>query len=139
MQWNTAANAGFCPPTVAPWLPIADDYRTYNVEAEQHDPRSFLSLTRSLLEQRRKLTTLTLGSYRSLELENEVCIAYLRQYENQSSLIALNISAHEQMIALSQLGQGRIILSTYMDREDTLDLSTIHLRPNEGLLIEIEQ
>lgn len=137
MQWNTAANAGFCPPDVTPWLPIADDYRTCNVEAEQHDSCSFLSLTRSLLEQRRKLTALTLGSYRSLELENEMCIAYLRQYENQSYLVALNISAHDQMIALPQLGQGRIILSTHMDREDNLDLSTIHLRANEGLLIEI--
>jgi alpha-glucosidase len=33
MQWNALANAGFTDPEVQPWLPIADDYQTYYVEA----------------------------------------------------------------------------------------------------------
>jgi len=53
MQWNALANAGFTAPNVKPWLPVADDYQTYNVEAEQHDPRSMLMLVHALLERRR--------------------------------------------------------------------------------------
>lgn len=137
MQWNTEANAGFCPPHVTPWLPISADYRTCNVASEQQDPRSFLMMTRTLLEQRRRLPALALGSYQSIDQENETCIVYLRQYEQQSCLVALNISEQEQIINVPNVGQGHIILSTHMDREGALNLATLHLRPHEGLLITI--
>jgi alpha-glucosidase len=53
MQWDESANAGFCPAEVRPWLPVADDYQTFNVTTEQHDPHSMLSLTHTLLQLRR--------------------------------------------------------------------------------------
>src|SRR5262249_30244917 len=31
MQWDGGPNAGFCPPGVEPWLPVAPDYRERNV------------------------------------------------------------------------------------------------------------
>ncbi len=136
MQWDCSPNAGFCPPSVTPWLPLADDYQAYNVASEQKDPRSFLTLTRTLLTLRRSLSALTLGSYRSFDQDNAACFAYLRQHNEQRYLVVLNISAGEQVVKLPELGQGRIALSTYMDREGTIDLSSIHLRANEGYLIE---
>ena len=137
MQWDDSVNAGFCSAGVKPWLPVADDYKTFNVAAEQHDPRSFLMLTRALLGFRRSHSALTLGAYQSVEQENAACFVYLRQHHEQHYLIILNFSPQEQVVSLPGQDQGHIILSTHMDRGGYLDLSAAHLRGNEGLLIEI--
>lgn len=47
MQWDSSPNAGFCSPTVKPWLPIADDYKQVNVAAQRDDRHSMLSLMHS--------------------------------------------------------------------------------------------
>ena len=138
MQWNTSANAGFCSDGVKSWLPVANDYQTYNVENEQKDPRSFLILVRTLLNLRRSHPALTLGSYQTVQQENTSCFVYQRQYEGQRCLIILNFSVHDQSVVLSAQGQGRILLSTYVDSEGLLSLSEVHLRGNEGLLIELD-
>ncbi len=138
MQWDGSANAGFCPAGVRPWLPVANDYQTFNVAAEQHDPRSFLMLTRALLDVRRSHSALTLGSYQSVEQENATCFVYLRQYVNQRCLVALNFSTQDQVVTLPEQGRGRVLLSTHLDREERIPLAEIHLRGNEGLLIEVE-
>jgi alpha-glucosidase len=138
MQWDGSANAGFCPAGVRPWLPIASDYQTFNVAAEQHDPRSSLMLTRALLDVRRSHPALTLGSYRSIEQESATCFVYLRQHSDQRCLMALNFSAHDQVVRLPEQGQGRVLLSTHLDCEGLIPLSEVHLRGNEGLLLEVE-
>jgi alpha-glucosidase len=138
MQWDGSVNAGFCPAGVKSWLPIANDYQTYNVAAEQHDPRSFLMLTRTLLNVRRSHSALTLGSYQSVEQENATCYVYQRCYANQCCLVALNFSVHDQVVTLPGQGQGRILLSTHVDVEGPIPLAEVHLRGNEGLLIEVE-
>jgi alpha-glucosidase len=135
MQWDESANAGFCPAGVTPWLPVANDFQTYNVAVEQHEPRSFLMLTRTLLELRRTRLALTAGSYQSIEQENATCFVYQRQSHDQRYVVALNFSAQDQVVTLPWQGQGYIVLSTSMDREGPLNLSTVHLRGNEGLLI----
>ena len=137
MQWDSSAHAGFCAAEVTPWLPIADDYQIYNVAEEQHDPRSLLMLTRRLLELRRAIPALTLGSYQSIEQENVNCFVYLRQHDDQRYMIVLNFSDQEQVLALSGHTNGEIVLSTFMDREGFVDLSEIHLRSNEGMLINV--
>jgi alpha-glucosidase len=136
MQWNTSKNAGFCPSDVSPWLPVAADYQTYNVATEQQDPHSFLMLTHALLDLRRKQPALTIGSYQSIDQENDTCFVYSRQHNEQRYLVALNFSAQQQSVKLPGQGQGHIVLSTYMDRQGPLDLSEFRLRGNEGYLID---
>ena len=143
MQWDGSANAGFCAPEVTPWLPVAHDYQNYNVAEEQRDPRSFLMLTHRLLELRKAIPALTIGSYQSVDQENDACFVYLRQHDNQRCLVALNFSTQDHGLTLHGLtlpeqGQGRVLLSTYVDREGFIPLSEVHLRGNEGLLIEVE-
>ena len=137
MQWNSSANAGFCPGGVRPWLPVSNDYQTFNVEVEQQNPRSFLVLIRTLLELRRSHPALTIGSYQTVEQENASCFVYLRQHEGQRYLIALNFSAQDQSVTLPEQSHGRVLLSTHMDSEGTISLSEIHLRGNEGILVEV--
>jgi alpha-glucosidase len=138
MQWDGNVNAGFCPAGVKPWLPVAIDYQTVNVAAEQEDPHSFLTLTRALLALRRSHAALTLGSYQSVEQESSTCFVYQRQYADQRCLVALNFSAQEQIVSLPGQGQGRVLLSTHLDREGLVPFSQMHLRGNEGLLLEVE-
>jgi alpha-glucosidase len=138
MQWDDSPNAGFCSSEVKPWLPVASDYQTFNVAAEQHDPRSFLLLVRALLDIRRSHDALTLGSYQSVEQGNAACFVYLRQYANQHCLVALNFSTQDQVVTLPEQGQGRVLLSTHENRAELIPLAEIHLRANEGLLIEVE-
>ncbi len=137
MQWDRSANAGFCPPDVTPWLPIASDYQVYNLAAEQNDEHSFLTLVRSLLELRRSSPALMLGSYRSLDQETDACFVYLREQDEQRYLVALNISSQEQVVRLPGVGQGRILISTHLDREGSVDVAEFHLRADEGYVIEI--
>ena len=66
MQWDSSPNAGFCLPEVQPWLPVAEDYQTYNVAVEQQEMHSFLTLVRALLALRRSSPALSVGFQRSL-------------------------------------------------------------------------
>jgi len=93
MQWDGSANAGFSPAGIKPWLPVANDYQTCNVAAEQQDPGSFLMLTRALLAFRRSHAALTRGSYQSVEQQSATCFVYLRQHADQRCLVALNFSS----------------------------------------------
>src|SRR5206468_5265183 len=115
-----------------------NDYQTYNVATEQQNPRSFLMLTRALFDVRRSHAALTLGSYQSLTQESATCFVYQRQHADQRCLVALNFSVQEQVVTLPEQGQGRVLLSTHLDREGLIPLSEVHLRGNEGLLIEEE-
>jgi alpha-glucosidase len=137
MQWDSSPNAGFCPPEVKPWLPVAEDYQTYNVAVEQHDPRSFLTLVHTLLTLRRSLPALAMGMQQFIDQTNPVCIVYQRQHSDQRYLVALNFSVQEQVVTLPEQGQGRVLLSTFLDNEGFIPLSEVHLRGNEGVLIEV--
>ena len=137
MQWDSGPNAGFCPPDVQPWLPVASDYHTYNVAVEQQDTHSFLTLVRALLTLRRSSPALNVGSLRSLDQPNPACFVYLRQHGSQHYLVALNFSSQDQLVTLPEQGQGRLLLSTHLDQEGPIELGEMHLRGNEGLLIEV--
>ena len=137
MQWDSNANAGFTSQGVQPWLPIAEDYPTHNVEIEQHDPRSFLSFMHTLLSLRQASPALTIGSYQVIDQDNGACFVYIRQYAAQRYLVALNISPQEQLLRISQQGNASVILSTMMDRQGPVALASFQLRPNEACLIEL--
>jgi alpha-glucosidase len=138
MQWDSSPNAGFCLPEVQPWLPVADDYQTYNVAVEKQETDSFLTLVRALLTLRRSSPALSVGTQRSLDHPNPACFVYLRQHSDQRCLVVLNFSAQDQVVRLREQGQGRVLLSTYLDYKGPVALGEIHLRRNEGLLIEVE-
>jgi alpha-glucosidase len=137
MQWDDSPNAGFCPPTIKPWLPIATDYKQTNVAIEREDRQSMLALTRALLQLRRTTPALAVGSYTPIEGVPDDCFVYMRQFGKQRRIIALNFSGNEQQIHLPKMGQGRILLSTHLDREESLDLASLHLRGDEGCIIEV--
>lgn len=138
MQWNASPNAGFCPDDAKPWLPIAEDHEVVNVEVQQANPHSTLFLFRRLISLRRKLPTLTIGTYHPLDVGNTPVLAFLREHEEQRVLVVLNFAAERRMLDLSGVGdKGEVLCSTRLDLYGHLDLGEIDLRPNEGLLVAL--
>jgi alpha-glucosidase len=139
MQWDTSPNAGFCPPGVTPWLPVSDDYRQTNVAIEREEPHSMLTLVQRLIALRRATPAISLGSYHSIADTPTDCFVYLRQHDTQRYLIALNFSANEQHLSLPDLGNGQLLLSTFLDRQETVDLGDFRLRGYEGGIVKLEK
>ncbi|MCC7450586.1 MAG: DUF3459 domain-containing protein [Anaerolineae bacterium] len=137
MQWDASPNAGFTRPGVETWLPIADDYERVNVAAELNDSTSMLALTRHLIDLRRSTPALHSGDYRPVSDTPDECYVYLRSQGDEQRLIALNFSDKEQTLALSAFGQGRVLISTRLDRKGAVDLAALYLRADEGCIIEI--
>ena len=137
MQWNASTNAGFCPPGVEPWLPFPADARAVNVAAQNMDPHSVLTLTRQLLQARHAELALQSGAYLPIDGTPDTCFVYLRTLGDQRLLVAINFSHEEQTLHLPDLGSGRLILSTMLDREGAADLAAFQLRADEGCVIAL--
>ncbi len=137
MQWDTSPNAGFSKGPAEPWLPVAPDYEAVNVKVQRADPTSMLSLYRRLIWTRKELPALHSGRYRAVDNVPGDCFVYLREHAEQRMLVALNFSADEQRLSLPDLGSGRLVISTHLDREGTIDLAALHLRGHEGVIVEL--
>jgi glycosidase len=137
MQWDTSPNAGFS--ASIPWLPVDSDYIETNVAVRRKDYRSQLVLFKRLTELRRKLRALSIGSYRSLDTSSESAYAYLRQHEEQRLVVALNFGSSPEEVSLSEAGaEGELLCSTVMDREGSVSLQRLTLRPGEGIIVELQ-
>jgi alpha-glucosidase len=134
MQWDDSRNAGFS--AAEPWLPIADDYETYNVARERDDPSSLLSLYRELIELRRSEPALAVGSYTNVPATGDV-LAYIRKHGTSRLLIVLNMSGDPASLNLDGTVEGTIVLTTNRDRRGDKIIGTLHLRPNEGVIARV--
>jgi alpha-glucosidase len=114
MQWSAAPHAGFSSAT--PWLPLASDYQQVNVERQQADPHSMLSLYRALLALRRAEPALAIGAYTPLEVAPPL-LGYLRTHGDRRFGVLLNTSARELRAAVpAALRSQTIVLSTHAGR-----------------------
>ncbi|MCS7058749.1 MAG: DUF3459 domain-containing protein, partial [Meiothermus sp.] len=127
MQWSGFAYAGFS--TVEPWLPVNPDYVERNVEVQDADPFSMLTLVRTLLVVRKGTPALLHGDYQSYKAPPGV-FAYLRGGE---VLVALNFTGEARQ--LSTPG-GEILLSTHLDRYEKVE-GVLELRPHEGVIVKL--
>lgn len=139
MQWNDSANAGFAPPGVTPWLPVAEDYRQRNVAQQEGDPTSMLHLYRALTALRRQEPGLATGDYESVDVDGEDIYAYQRVAQDSTSfLILLNFGDEQQLLNLSQIGGGaEIAIATDMRRAGMVNLAGVVLNGNEGLVLRL--
>jgi alpha-glucosidase len=131
MPWTAEDHAGFCPAGTEPWLPIASDHARVNVAAQRRNSASMLALYRRLFALRRTRDALTIGTYRTLEAGAGV-LAYVRSSNDDQLAVALNLTDAPQTIALS----GRVLLSTWLDREHERASGGLRLRADEGVVFE---
>jgi alpha-glucosidase len=146
MQWDASPGAGFTAPGVEPWLPLSDDYADCSVAAQRDARDSFLSLYRALIQLRRDEPALHVGNYALITLPDDVgeLIAYVRHdvgRERRRFLVVLNLSDRPQTFAPPDQSapplQGRVVLSTHMDRAGETAAGRLALRANEGFIIEL--
>jgi alpha-glucosidase len=136
MHWDSQPNAGFT--TGIPWLPLATDYPAVNVAVQRDDPTSMLTLYRRLIKLRRATPTLAVGSYTPIEASGDV-LAYIRSHAGQRWLVGLNLGPQPQRFDVRRMEiQGRIVLSTHLDRAGEVMRGIIPLRADEGVIIRLE-
>jgi alpha-glucosidase len=131
MAWNDSAYAGFS--EVEPWLPLHGSWPVHNVESEDRDPASMLTLYRRLLAVRRRHASLRTGGFR-LVPSDEGVLQYERWDADERLLIALNMRSETRRLFLPDgAAIADVLASTQALR--TLDGS---LAPDEGLVLRIE-
>jgi alpha-glucosidase len=130
MQWSSASNAGFT--TGTPWLRLAANSDSINVETELEDPRSMLNLYRRLLAARRDSEALRIGSFLTHPASNNQILVYPRESNEEIATVALNLSDEEARV---KIRSGMVIVSTAdPDRAETIS-NKLLLEPYEGVLV----
>jgi alpha-glucosidase len=132
MQWSAGQSAGFSPTGAMPWLPLADDYKTRNVETQLGDPLSTINLYRKLLKLRRKHSALQIGSFLAHPSSTEDVFAYRRESDTETITVVLNFADEDRTIAV---GRGQIIFSTLDNTRRGSTRNEVALAPLEGLVI----
>jgi alpha-glucosidase len=136
MQWDATKFAGFS--DVDPWLPLADNFRDENVESFRNENESLYWLYRRLIKLRRKHVALVEGSYRPLIAGGDLLLFY-RELGDERVLIALNMASEPTAISFSDDRlSGRVLLSSFADREGEEVRASIDLRGDEGLLVIVQ-
>jgi alpha-glucosidase len=133
MQWSAALHGGFS--TVAPWLPVAENVETVNVDAERASPDSMLWLYRRAIELRRREPALAVGAYEFVAQRGDV-FAYARSHGGDRFLVALNLGPEAGALPEVTV-RGSVVLATQVDREGEAVSGSLALRGDEGLVIRV--
>ena len=132
------------PPPIAgfsdaePWLPLADDYTSRNVENERNDNTSIYNLYRRLVAARRGHRALLIGSYRPVVASGELLL-FVRSSGRERILVTLNLGAEATTVTFAHGGfSGVVLVSSFGDRDGEKIDGSIDLRPDEGFAILVE-
>jgi alpha-glucosidase len=141
MQWRDSPNGGFSPSGVTTWLPVNPNFISgVNVEAQQDDPGSLLNFYRQLLRVRRQSPALIAGDYYPLLPGESDCLVFLRIHEQQTCLVALNLSGKSQSLqeVVPEGSSGRLKYSSRL-RETHLNFSSpLLLEPYEIFIADVD-
>jgi alpha-glucosidase len=135
MQWDAGRYAGFS--TVEPWLPLADDSASDNVANLRNDTTSIYNLHRRLLALRRARPALRLGAYRPIAAGGDLLL-FIRSHDEESILVVLNLGSEPALVSsAAERWRGRLLLSSFLDREGESVDREIALRADEGVVVEL--
>ena len=131
MPWDCSSSAGFT--EARPWLPLGEDYATRNVANLSWQKDSILRLYQALIRLRRSNEALISGRLEGVVANGNI-LRYERRDDRQHFAILLNLGHEQEEISLER---GRIIVSSYLDREDDLFERNVSLRSSEGLIVNL--
>ncbi|MBE0410502.1 MAG: DUF3459 domain-containing protein, partial [Anaerolineales bacterium] len=110
-----------------------------NVKQALSRSNSLLNLYRQLLDYRRKTPALQWGEYCPIDRVPESCFAFTRLAETGPMLlVALNFASSDLKVSIPELGEGKIALSTLLDRSGQVDCKELNLRKDEGIIVELD-
>jgi alpha-glucosidase len=140
LQWSGAPNAGFTT-AKSSWLPVADDYRTHNVETESANPDSFLSLYRKLGKLRNQSDALRYGGIEVLDSGHDDVLAFRRFSSDsaESYITLVNFSKAKVQIKPGLLPDtAKLIVSSHSGHAlSKRKMKTFELLPCEGALLKL--
>ncbi|WP_237559922.1 maltose alpha-D-glucosyltransferase [Desulfohalovibrio reitneri] len=105
MQWNGDQNAGFSPANPQKlYLPLVIDpvyhYGSLNVDTQEGRRSSLLWWMRHLIALRRNYCCFGRGDIRFLAPDNPKVLAFVRTFQGERVLVAVNLSRHSQSATL---------------------------------------
>jgi alpha-glucosidase len=134
MQWNASTYAGFS--SAKPWLPVHSNYRVRNVETQRTDSDSMLNFTRRIIKLRREKPALHRGDFKLLTVQPKETLAYRRQTQEQTVLVALNFKNRTVPLANLPVGKWCLLYSTARDSLSE-NIQQMLLAPYEVLIMEL--
>lgn len=96
--WDNSKNAGFSSGDRT-WLPVGDQYKTINVQAQLDASNSHLKIFKKLV-QLRKFPVMRSGDYVGVLLNEENIWAYKREFNNDMVFVILNFGKSQQSVGL---------------------------------------
>jgi alpha-glucosidase len=133
MQWAAAANGGFSPAGVQPWLPVNPNWEQgVNVESQLNDPASMLAFYRRLIAIRQATPALVGGDYKEVKTA-EAVLAFTRGLPEQTCFVALNYSAEAQAVEVP--GKAKRVVYSSTGRIEAGE--SMRLEPFEILIVEL--
>jgi alpha-glucosidase len=133
-HWTPGQNAGF---TTAhtPWLPIAENYQTRNVESELQDSDSFLNLYRTLGKLRNKSNALRYGSFELFDTGRESVLGFVRKHDGDIIATFINFSSDQFEIAPpNELSLGELVISSSKETKRDGASQNLNLAPHEAVV-----
>jgi alpha-glucosidase len=132
-QWANSANGGFSQAGVEPWLPVNPNYAEgINVADQDKDSRSLLNFYRAMTRIRHENPALVAGEYEVLNSDAS-CITFLRKSEEQTCLVAINMTAKPRHLNLNLSGKLNLVFSTHP--RTTVETT---LAPFEALIVDVK-
>ena len=104
MPWNGEPGHGFT--TGRPWIRFGDDADTRNMAAEAADPDSVLATYRRLIALRQGRPSLRRGSLRRLDLAGDDVLAYVREADQEVTLVVADFAQEGTTVDLAGAGAG---------------------------------
>ena len=125
MQWSAEAHAGFS--EAVPWIPMDEDFRTWNAAAEAEDPDSVLNFYRRLIGIRRTHDSLVYGQIEITKQTTRDLFTYTRKNGTETLHILCNLSSRELKHRRNH-GYHQVLISNYPGARTDV------LRPYEAVL-----
>lgn len=136
LHWDRSPNAGFSTAMRKKlWLPVAVNYKQCNVQVQQKDPKSVLSLYKKLGRLKRSRIAFRFGECRIVDVFPRDILAFERSSEKERFLILVNFTDKDTDVRFKRFF-GRIILSTELDRRENFE-DVVFIRAFEGLVIKV--
>ena len=111
MQWNNKANAGFSFEGVKTWLPVNENYKKINAEAEEKNSDSVLAFYRKLSGLRKNHEALILGDYHEIFSDSEEIFAFERSFNGEKITTIANFSLKPVKVP-DEIAKRKLILTS---------------------------
>lgn len=149
MQWDDGPNAGFCPPSVTPWMRVMDDHKTVNAAAQMAASAADADADvlspwqwwqRALRDRKAHRDAFVYGDFEDLSTGHETVYAYARTSSTDGGerwVVVLNFSGAEATWALPEGWTVASWVATTYGKGEAGGVAVsgeVTLKPWEGLL-----